>query len=157
MVNWEAIGALSELFGSVAVVASLIYLSRQLKMTREVEQVSAFQAVFDGFTHHTAQFFTAPDDLALRGLTNRGGLGESDRLKFDQLLSNVLNQLEMTGSLVQAGLMTDEELQPVDWWMQDRLFCYPGAREWLEDFELFYPPAYLDRMKRAAAAAIEKQ
>ena len=40
MLNWEAIGALSELFGAVAVVASLIYLSRQLKMTREVEQVS---------------------------------------------------------------------------------------------------------------------
>ncbi len=153
--NWEAIGALSELFGAAAVVASLIYLSRQLKMTRQVEQVSAFQAVFDGFTHHTAQFFTAPDDLALRGLTDRSGLSESDLLKFDHLLSNVLNQLEMTGSLVQAGLMTEEELQPVHWWLRDKLFCYPGAREWLEEFELFYPPAYFDRLKRAAAAAIE--
>lgn len=155
--NWEAIGALSELFGAAAVVASLIYLSRQLKMTRQVEQVSAFQAVFDGFTHHASQFFTAPDDLARRGLTDRNGLSESDRLKFDHLLSHVLNQLEMTGSLVQAGLMTEEELQPVDWWLTDKLFRYPGAREWLEEFELFYPPAYFDRMQSAAAAAIEKQ
>ncbi len=119
--------------------------------------MSAFQAVFDGFTHHTAQFFTAPDDLALRGLTDRSGLSESDLLKFDHLLSNVLNQLEMTGSLVQAGLMTEEELQPVDWWLRDKLFCYPGARQWLEEFELFYPPAYFDRLKEAASAAIEKQ
>ena len=154
--NWDAIGALSELFGAAAVVASLIYLAKQLKMTRQVEQVSAFQAVFDGFTHHTAQFFAAPEDLALRGLTDRSGLGESDRLKFDQLLSNVLNQLEMTGSLTQAGLMSEDELQPVDWWLEDKLFCYPGAREWLEDFERFYPPAYFDRMKRAADAASTK-
>ena len=91
------------------------------------------------------------------GVTDRSGLSESDLLKFDHLLSNVLNQLEMTGSLVQSGLMTEEEIQPVDWWLRDKLFCYPGAREWLEEFELFYPPAYFNRLKRAAAAAIERQ
>ncbi len=155
--NWEAIGALSELFGAVAVVGSLIYLARQLKMTREVEQVSAFQAVFDGFTHHAGQFFTAPGDLALRGLTDRVSLSESDLLQFDQLLSNVMNQLEMTGSLVQAGLMTEEDLQPIDWWFEHKIFCYPGARDWLEEFGPTYPPPHYARMQRGAAAALEKQ
>jgi len=83
--NWEAIGALSEIFGAIAVVASLLYLSRQLQMTRQVDQISTLQAVADGFTQHVGQFFTLDDDLAWRGLTNREALSEpSSSLKLNE-------------------------------------------------------------------------
>lgn len=148
--SWEAIGAIAELVGAIAVVASLMYLAQQLKMTRQVDQVSALQAVFDGFTHHAGQLFSAPNDLALRGLADRGSLTESERLRFDQLLENVLNQGEMTGALIHAGLMTAGELGPLDWWLQRKIFRYPGARDWLEEFAPAYPPDYLARLQRAA-------
>lgn len=151
--NWEAIGATSEFLGAIAVVATLVYLARQLKMTRQVDQVGAFQAIFDGFTHHTGQFFSAHDDLALRGLKDRQALSESERLKFDHLLENVLNQAEMTHGAVQAGLMSEADLENLDWWFREKLFCYPGAREWLENFAGAYPEPYLKRLRSAAAAA----
>jgi hypothetical protein len=151
--NWEATGALAELFGAAAVVGSLIYLARQLKMTRQVEQVSAFQGVFNGFTHHSGQFFCAPGGLALRGLSDRDSLGPEERLLFDQLLANMLNQLEMTSWLIQAGLMSEEDMGTMDWWLEHKVFLYPGAREWLDEYEPTYPPAFVARMRRAAEAA----
>lgn len=151
--NWEAIGALSEFFGAVAVVASLVYVSRQLRMTRQVDQVGTFQAIVNGFTHHTAQFFAAEDQLALRGLTNRNDLSEAERLRFDHLLENVLNHAEITEGAVRAGLMREADLEPLHWWFREKLFCHPGAREWLEDFAGAYPTPYLDRLRRAAVEA----
>lgn len=151
--GWEAVGALAELFGAAAVVVSLVYLARQLRMTRQVEQVSAFQGVFNGFTQHSAQFFSAPDGLALRGLQHRDGLGPGERMLFDQVLANMLNQLEMSSWLIRAGLMGAEDVETVDWWLEHKLFCYPGAREWLVEFQPTYPPAFFARLERASLAA----
>lgn len=151
--SWEILGALSDLFAAVAVVASLLYLSRQLRMTREVSQVATFQGIVDGFTEHSGRFFAMGDELALRGLKDRGGLTEAERLRFDHQLAHVLTQGEMAHSAVAAGLMQEEDMEILDWWFRERLFCYPGAREWLGAFSSWYPPAYRERLGRAASAA----
>ncbi len=150
--NWDAIGALAEIFGAIAVVASLIYLSRQLQMTRRADQVTAFQSVANGFTQNVGQFFTMDEDLALRGLTNRSGLSESERLQFDHLLSSVVSHGELAHNALGTGLMRESELEVLDWWFREKLFCYPGAREWLDEFAGWYAPSYLERLRRAAAA-----
>ena len=62
-----------------------------------------------------------------------------DRILFDQLLANMLSQLEMTSWLIDAGLMTEDDLAPINWFLEHKVFCYPGAREWLDELpvELF--------------------
>ena len=151
--DWEAFGALSEFFGAIAVVASLAYLARQLRLTRQVDQVATFQAIVNGFTRHTQEFFGADNELALRGLRDRGSLGESERLLFDALLGNLMNHGEMAEGAVHAGLLPEAEMEPLDWWLRKMIFQYPGAREWLEESRSFYPPAYLARLQRAAREA----
>jgi hypothetical protein len=151
--NWEAFGALSEFFGAIAVVASLLYLSRQLQMTRQVDQTGTLSSVVSGFTHHVGQFFSTDDDLALRGLKDREALNESERLRFDHLLSSVVSHGEMAHKAAGPGLVHDTDVDLLDWWLREKLFCYPGAREWLIDFEGWYEPSYLERLRRAAAAA----
>jgi hypothetical protein len=151
--QWDAIGALSELFGAIAVVASLLYLSRQLRMTRQVDQTGTLNAVVTGFTHHVGQFFSADDDLALRGLTDRSALSESERLRFDHLLSSLVSQGEMAHHAADPGLVSDSDINLLDWWLREKLFCYPGAREWLQEFEGWYGQSYLERLRRAAAAS----
>jgi hypothetical protein len=51
--NWDALGAIAETFGAIAVVASLVYLGRQVKHgSREVRantSNSVISAVQDGF------------------------------------------------------------------------------------------------------------
>ena len=42
--NWEALGSIAELVGSVAVLATLIYLAVQIKKTQEIAQAQSYDA-----------------------------------------------------------------------------------------------------------------
>jgi hypothetical protein len=43
-VNWTALGAVGELLGAVAVVASLLYVARQVKQSNRIARAEAFRA-----------------------------------------------------------------------------------------------------------------
>ncbi len=148
----EQFAFIAEIIAAVGVVLSLVYLARQIQMTRKAEQTAAFQSIATGFTHHLDRFFSAEGELALRGLRDRSSLSDADRLLFDHLLANLLSHAERADYAVQSKMLTDAELDPVDWWLREKLFCYPGARDWLEEFSDFYSPSYLARLRRAAAA-----
>jgi hypothetical protein len=45
--NWDAIGAVAELLGALGVIASLVYLGRQINHNSEIVQASTNQAVAD--------------------------------------------------------------------------------------------------------------
>ena len=45
--NWEAIGAVGELVGGVAVIATLIYLSLQIRQTNKINASSVRQSVYE--------------------------------------------------------------------------------------------------------------
>ena len=49
--NWEVIGAVSELIGALAVIASLVYLAYQVRQHTRVIQSSSFQATTDSLNH----------------------------------------------------------------------------------------------------------
>jgi len=48
-VNWDAIGALGEIIGAIAVVASLIYLAGQIRTQNREARVSAMHDISVGF------------------------------------------------------------------------------------------------------------
>ena len=45
--NWEAVGAVAELLGAAGVIASLIYLARQIGQNSRIVEASTSQAVAD--------------------------------------------------------------------------------------------------------------
>ena len=151
----EQFAYIAEIVAAIAVVASIVYLAHQIRMTRQVNQTATFQSIAVAFTDHVGRFYSAEGELALRGLHDRNSLSAADRLLFDHLLANLLSHGEMAEHAAQADLLVDTEMEPLDWWLREKLFCYPGAREWLEEFSNFYPPSYLARLHRAAAEAVE--
>ncbi len=44
LVNWEAIGAVGEIAGAMAVVITLLYLARQVQHARREQQITAVRA-----------------------------------------------------------------------------------------------------------------
>ena len=93
--NWEAIGAVAELVGAIAVVASLLYLAIQVRHSTEVSRATAFQAIFDGVTTHNNYMF-GPDnvDLVIRCLRSYPDVGVEDRMVYDNLMANLMNYFE---------------------------------------------------------------
>ena len=59
--DWTAVGAMAELFGAVAVVASLLYVGRQIKQNTMAARASAFQEL--GAAHFELWKFAAADPL----------------------------------------------------------------------------------------------
>lgn len=45
--NWDAIGALGEIVGATAVVLTLIYLARQIKLQNRAGEIAAFEGILD--------------------------------------------------------------------------------------------------------------
>ena len=85
IMSLEQFAYLAEIVAAIAVVASLVYLAHQIRMTRQVNLIATFQSIATGFTHHIDRFFSAEGELALRGLRDRNSLSDADRLLFDHL------------------------------------------------------------------------
>jgi len=66
--NWEALGALGEIVGAAAVVISLVYLARQIRMSNRLAQAEAWRTAVSGVTTLNAAFGVNPrfDQLVTR-------------------------------------------------------------------------------------------
>jgi hypothetical protein len=157
--SWDAVGALAEVFGAAAVVISLIYLATQIRQTGRVSAAAAFQGIIDGNNEHF-RFLSAPENAALmaKGLKGFVALSPSERIGFEFLLAGLLNQVEATFITLQAQMMSEETMENWGWWLQTRIFCYEGAREWWEGAKLGYDPgvvAWIDQQVAAADTSLD--
>ncbi len=55
--NWDALGAIAELLGAVGVIASLLYLGRQIRQSTKQSFASSYQARAEtsGHNEHKSQ------------------------------------------------------------------------------------------------------
>jgi len=76
-VNWDAIGAIGEIVGAVAVVATLGYLAVQIRQNTRADRASSRQTVLDDF--YSSLWETARDAelrrITTSGLASFGDLG----------------------------------------------------------------------------------
>lgn len=90
--NWEAIGAVGEVVGAIAVVATLFFLAVQIRHGRRVQQetnsVSSAAAVDQIFEQFKGWRRLLASDAELAAIWLRGSRGEEleeiERLRFDQ-------------------------------------------------------------------------
>ena len=137
--NWEALGAIGEMVGAVAVVLTLVYLAVQIRQnSRQIDENTASLRVMTAdetlrsFSHYREHIIRDPDiaDLYLRGGRNLRDLDTRDRLRFSLLASELfhtyhgvyrrsrsLDETELWGYVART-----EALLPV--------VRQPGIREW---------------------------
>lgn len=58
--NWEAISAISEIIGAIAVIVTLIYLARQIAMSNRFAEAEAWRSRFSEFTNINAAYGVIP-------------------------------------------------------------------------------------------------
>ena len=90
-VNWEAISAIGQLVGALAVVISLIYLAREVRSNARETRRAAMRSTLDSLTrlaHHVT------DNADLAELRNRGfndfeSLNAVDRARFNSYMHSL--------------------------------------------------------------------
>ena len=106
MVNWEAIGAVGEIVGAVAVFLTLLYLAVQIRQNTKAVKAAALDSAA---THITAARHSIYSDESLTDIYVRGGkdptsLTENELVRYRlllhamlQALSTVYGQTELSG------------------------------------------------------------
>ena len=88
--NWEAIGAIGEVGGAIAVVVTLVYLTRQIRQSTHATGVAAYQQSQQQIYAMSVAIATDPElaEIYVKVLAGGiGSLGPSDRVRFEAAMS----------------------------------------------------------------------
>src|SRR6478672_4839010 len=94
--NWDAISAISQLVGSIAVVVSVLYLAVQLRSSTRVARVAAMDAAAAALRDVTKPFMENAELARLwrTGLENLDALSPEDQARFFHATHQFLKALE---------------------------------------------------------------
>lgn len=148
--NWDAIIAIAEVAGVVAVVISLIYVGYQVRQNtlqiRQENLVNTVRGTLDTnwFYHRDPVAFEA----FRRGVHSFDKLEPREKAMFHSIIVDLAFYVEMVRNMVTAGLVDQAALE-TNLRFLGAILITPGGQEWLrfaEDTQPM-PPAALDWLK----------
>ncbi len=160
--DWGAIG---ELVGGVAVIVTLIYLAfqirqntRQFSRSVEATQLAAFERNVESSSHIRELLLLHPDLIALllKGYDSYKELDTSEKVRFGMLLRNMFS----AGQGVYVRLLSVEH-DPRDFEgiarVTDEILVHRGVREWLENNEPDWRPAFREFVDERLAVINQRE
>ena len=129
--NWTAIGATGELLGAIGVIASLLYLARQMKSAAEDARRAAAQAVFTNMITVYESISANPQlaDVFVRGTENLSALRPEETMQFSALLLGFVRSYEEILHYKRRGAVEDWVWESVELVVLPQLTT-PGGLEW---------------------------
>jgi hypothetical protein len=135
--NWEAIGAIGDFVGGLAVVLTLIYIAFQVRQSsRQIDQhsralaASTFYAAGEGFNKWFALVIQdeAVASIWLRGIAAEV-LDSADKLRFNSMAMMLFTSLENNLHQLQLGSISRNtlELSKPQW---EQFLNSPGGSAW---------------------------
>jgi hypothetical protein len=158
--NWEAVGAVGEVVGAVAVVATLLYLAIQIRQSTNQARAAAQRDVNSAFQAAIDRFGTNIEIFQL-GCMEFENLSRSEQLTFDFMIAPLTVHLDQVIRMYKQGLETEDNVQTYGdvllailqapgakiWYDQVRPFAGAEVRAYLEhrfNDESTLPPAFVD-------------
>ena len=90
--NWDSIGAISEALGAIAVVATLVYLARQIRQSTHATRVAAYHQAQEQLWSVGAAIATNRELAEIMARTYAGGIDQlavPDRLQLESALTSL--------------------------------------------------------------------
>lgn len=149
-------GAIAEMVGAIAVVASLAYLAVQIRQNTRAQamnlksmELAAFERNVESGNRVREMFILNGEvaELYVRGMKSYVDLGPSDKFRFGMVLSNVFSGFQ-GGYIRQLTLANDPEnfsgsVRTLDWLISRR-----GVRDWLSKNDPDWRPQFAALVQR---------
>ena len=154
--DWGAIG---EIIGALAVVASLIYLAvqirqntRQISLSLESTKLAAFERNVESGNRTREILITDPDlaDLFLRGVSGFADLRSTEKFRCDMLFRNLFSSLQ-GGYVRQLTIGGDPKGFAGPQGVLDTLVRNKGIRDWLAENEPDWRPEFTELVRERVA------
>ena len=141
--NWEAIGAIGEITGAMAVVITLLYLARQVQHARREQQITAVRAN----RNERREYFTmARDSPYLPGILCKSQAGEALTPEEEQrlLFHNSAAWSLLYSEWVQTQLDLPGEFATSAQLNVAFMLRQPGEAQWFAEFgSRLYPSGFV--------------
>lgn len=107
--NWDAIGAIGEILGAFAVVASLVYLALQIRtQNREARAASVHQVMHEYSSAISVLFEPEMADIWISAMEDFDSLSPSQRIRFIVYLTVVVRSFEDAYFQWREGRLDDD-------------------------------------------------
>ena len=147
--NWDAVGAIGEIVGAVAVVVTLIYLTVQIRAGTRASRAAAVTDATAAVQAWYQELGTNPEsaNLFLEGMSDPQSLSHARQFQFLMLLHCIFLGFQRTYLLSHTGTLDvglrdsiGTAVQAVNqlpgihfYWRHRRLFFQPEFVTWVED------------------------
>ena len=130
--NWDAIGAIAELLGAIGVIASLMYLARQIRDGQRALRASSYQQFRQDIFQSMNQGMNDPQTArAIRsGMANFAELDEEDAHLFTFWIHGAMHSYDNAYYQFRMGMLDDErwEMHRAD--VAGLFTRNPGVAQW---------------------------
>jgi hypothetical protein len=129
-VNWQAVSAVAEVAGAIAVVASLLYLAMQVRQNTKQARLAAQQATVHELGHalraqaHDRQWA----ELLSRAIQGLDGLDPVERVQFLSHVGSIFRLYESAYHHYRDGVLDPRFWRGFERAIRD-VIGYPGLRE----------------------------
>ena len=108
--NWDAIGAISEAFGSIAVVLTLIYLAAQIRQNTESGRDAATINAINNFAYSTEELNRDPDlaKIYFDGRMDFHALQQLEKQRFVLYLTTAFHRYEIVLHQARQGKIDEQ-------------------------------------------------
>jgi hypothetical protein len=130
-VNWEAISAIGQIVGALAVVISLIYVASEVRRNTSATQLAAMRSMRDAFNQWIQQLAQYPDltEIYNRGIHDFESLERTDSARFSILMHGAFRNFEEIYYLRAKGHLEQGVWRGWDTAMRD-VNGYPEVQSW---------------------------
>ena len=107
--NWDAIGAIGEILGAIAVVVSLLYLGTQIRAQNREARVSSVHQIVEAFRNSiTAIQDHSKAEVFIRGASGFESMSESERVQYISIFQGIFRVWEEAYFHFSEGRLDEE-------------------------------------------------
>jgi hypothetical protein len=132
--NWDAIGAVAESVGTIAVLITLLYLAMQMRVANKQREIESLRHNWDGLNQICELLGESTEKASIvkRGRESLETLTDEERMVFEFMHIRILNTIEVWYmSLMETsppGEYRDQQLENIAGVIV-YILNYPGSRE----------------------------
>jgi len=137
--NWDAIGAIGEIIGAVAVVLTLGYLALQIRQNTHELRASSFRDVFTSYSNARRSTLENSDvsELHFKALDRPDEMTGAERYRLEQLYTEITWATYQLNAAIAEGFMESRLWEPSKSFLSEHLASETGRSWWARSRAMF--------------------
>ena len=152
VINWSAVGAVGEILGAIAVLATLVYLARQIRLNTNEMRASRVEGTLRHQSDYNRMLAEDPELARIywAAVDDIGQLSEDEQKRWLHLCSVMLRNSEIAYFHYRQGNLPASIHQSRERWIK-RFMGSSGFRWWWNQYADVLDPEFVAYVERVLA------